>query len=182
MTLHEMKKKELQAIIDEIKQQSGVYVLHEENDSFNYITFVYKGYLIYIQPSTYYPFTDENYPGKWVYCVAEITGINEKAQVAYYRTYAGFNNLIMPPPKAKRLTENQKINVLMNNAEYICKIVIGSKASAREREIVRNGAFMAKGATWNADHKVIEILSKHPDPDGYFPGFQIDIVTRSICG
>jgi hypothetical protein len=41
---------------------------------------------------------------------------------------------------------------------------------------------MAKGSTWNDEHKVIEILSTKADPDGYFPGFQIDIVTRSICG
>lgn len=182
MTLHEMKKKELQAIIDEIKQQSGVYILHEENEWYNYITFVYKGYLFYIQSSTYYPFTDENHPGKWGYVVSKITGINEKAQVTYYEAYTGFNSLKMPRPKAKHLTEGQKIDVLLNNAEYICKQVIASKGSTREREFVRNGAFMAKGSTWNDDHKVVEILSKHPDPDGYFPGFQIDIVTRSICG
>lgn len=182
MTFNELKTKELQAIIDEIKQQSGVYVLHEENKDYHYITFVYNGYLVYIQPSTYYPFTDENHPGRWCYDVAKITGINEKAQVTYYAEYTGFNCLKMPPHNAKHLTEGQKIDVLMNNAEYICKHVIATKGSAREREYVRNGAFMAKGSTWNDDHKVVEILSKHPDPDGYFPGFQIDIVTRSICG
>ena len=182
MTLHEIKKKELQQIIDEIKQQSGVYILEVENDSFNYITFVYEGYLFYIQSSTYYPFTDENYPGKWVYVVSAITGINEKAQISYYEAYEGFDSLVINRPNAKFLTNGQKINVLMNNAEYICKEVIAKKGSALEKEVIRNGAFMAKGSTWNDEHKVIEILSTKADPDGYFPGFQIDIVTRSICG
>lgn len=182
MTLHEMKKQELQSFIDEIEEQSGVYILEVENDSFNYITFVYNGYLFYVQPSTYYPFTDENYPGKWVYVVAQITGINEKAQVTYYEAYTGFDSLVFPHPNAKHLTSGQKINVLMNNAEYICKQVIAKKGSARELEFIRTGAFMAKGSTWNDEHKVVEILSTKAGPDGYFPGFQIDIVTRSICG
>lgn len=182
MTLQEMKKKELQQIIDEIKQQSGVYILEVENDAFNYITFVYEGYLFYIQSATYYPFTDENHPGQWNYVVSKITGINEKAQVTYCQAYTGFDSLVFPSRNAKHLTEGQKINVLMNNAEYICKSVIATKASTREREFIRNGAFMAKGSTWNDEHKVVEILSTKADPDGYFPGFQIDIVTRSICG
>lgn len=182
MSLHEMKQKELQAIIDEIKEQSGVYILEAENDSFNYITFVYEGYLFYIQPSTYYPFWDENYPGKWVYVVSKITGINEKAQLTYYEAYTGFNSLVFPPPNAKHLTSGQKINVLMNNAEYACKRVIAIHGSAREKEFIRKGSFMAKGSTWNDDHKVVNILSTKADPDGYFPGFQIDIVTESICG
>lgn len=182
MTLHEMKVKELQAIIDEIKEQSGVYILEVENDSFNYITFVYEGYLFYIQSSTYYPFTDENYPGKWVYVVSAITGINEKAQISYYEEYKGFESLVINRPHAKALTHGQKINVLLNNAEYICKKVMAKHGSAREWEFIRKGAFMAKGSTWNDDHKVINILSTKADPDGYFPGFQIDIVTESICG
>jgi hypothetical protein len=177
-----MKRQELQSIIDEIEQQSGVYILEVENNSFNYIKFVYGGYLFYIQSSTYYPFTDENHPGKWVYDVCKITGINEKAQLTYYEAYTGFDSLAFPNPNAKHLTSGQKINVLLNNAEYICKQVIATKGSAREKELVRNGAFMAKGSTWNDEHKVIEILSTKSDPDGYFPGFQIDIVTRSICG
>lgn len=182
MTLHEIKKQELQQIYDEIIQQSGVYILDYENDSFNYITFVYGGFLFYIQSSTYYPFTDENYPGKWVYVVSEITGINEKAQLTYYQAYTSFEELVFPQPNTKRLTSGQKINVLMNNAEYACKRVIAIHGSAREKEFIKNGAFMAKGSTWNDDHKVIDILSTKADLDGYFPGFQIDIATESICG
>lgn len=182
MAFYEEKKKELQAIIDELEERLGVYILAAENKLYNYVKFVYEGYLFYIQSSAYYPFTDENYPGKWVYVVSEITGINEQAQITYYEAYTGFDSLKLPRSRSKRLTQGQKIDVLMNNAEYICKQVIATKAGAREREFVRNGAFMAKGSTWNDEHKVVEILRTKADPDGYFPGFQIDIVTRSICG
>lgn len=182
MAFYEEKKKELRAIIDELENQPGVYILAAENDSYGYVKFVYAGYLFYIQASAYYPFTDENYPGKWVYVVSEITGINEKAQITYYEAYNGFDSIVVPNTRHKRLTQGQKIDVLMNNAESICKKVIATKGGDREREIVRNGAFMATGTTWNEEHKVIEILRTKADPDGYFPGFQIDIVTRSICG
>lgn len=182
MTIRETKQAECRQIIDEISKQPGVYVLEAKNDSFNYITFVYEGYLFYIQSSEYYPFTDENYPGPWVYTVSKITGINEKAQITYFEKYSGFDSLIINRPHVRPLTKNQKINVLMNGAEYICKRVIATHGSERERDIIRKGAFMAKGETWNDDHKVVEILRTKANPDGYFPGFQIDIVTRSICG
>lgn len=183
MTIREIKRQEFKEIVDEICSQTGVYVLEYRNDlGYNYISFVYEGYLYYIQASAYYPFTDRDFPGKWNYTVSQITGINEKAQITYFEEYTRFDALKINRPHQRPLTTGQKINVLLNNAERICKKVIETKGSEREREYIRNGAFMAKGSTWNDDHKVIEILATKADPDGYFPGFQIDIVTGSICG
>lgn len=36
--------------------------------------------------------------------------------------------------------------------------------------------------TWNSDHKVVNVLSLVPEEDGYRSGFQVDLVTKSICG
>lgn len=183
MTIEEIKTQECQQIINEVSERSGVYVLEARNENrYHYIAFVYEGYLFYIQASAYYPFIDENYPSEWVYMVSEITGINEKSQISYFEAYKGFDSLKINRPHARPLTKGQKINVLMNNAEYACKRIIAKEASARELEIIRKGAFMAKGETWNDDHKVIEILATKADLDGYFPGFQIDLVTETICG
>lgn len=114
--------------------------------------------------------------------MSAITGINEKAQLTYFEEWAGFENLKINKPRSKPLATGQKIDVLLSNAERVCKAVIAARGGEREKAIIRNGAFMAKGETWNAEHKVVNILSLEPEADGYWPGFQIDVATRSICG
>lgn len=177
MTIAEMKRQQFGEIATEIERQNGVYVL-ERNDVWCYISFVYQRHLWYLQAAEYYPFDDS----LWNYTVSAITGINEKAQLTYFEEWAGFENLKINKPRSKPLTTGQKIDVLLSNAERVCKAVIAARGGEREKAIIRNGAFMAKGETWNAEHKVVNILSLEPEADGYWPGFQIDVVTRRICG
>ena len=181
MTIAEMKRQQFGEIAAEIERQNGVYVL-SRNDEWCYISFVYRRHLWYLQAAEYYPFTDTNHPSEWNYTVSAITGINEKAQLTYFEAWAGFENLKINKPRNKPLTTGQKIDVLLSNEERVCKAVIAARGGEREKAIIQNGAFMAKGETWNAEHKVVNILSLEPDEDGYWPGFQIDVVTRIICG
>lgn len=177
MTIAEMKRQQFGEIATEIERQNGVYVL-ERNDVWCYISFVYQRHLWYLQAAEYYPFGDS----LWNYTVSAITGINEKAQLTYFEAWTGFENLKINKPHNKPLTTGQKIDVLLSNEERVCKAVIAARGGEREKAIIRNGAFMAKGETWNAEHKVVNILSLEPEADGYWPGFQIDVATRSICG
>lgn len=70
----------------------------------------------------------------------------------------------------------------MSEVWDVCEGVIARQAGYREKDIVWNGAFAAKSETWNDEHKVVNILSLQADEDGHRDGFQVDIVTRRICG
>lgn len=52
----------------------------------------------------------------------------------------------------------------------------------RERAILKNPHTIEKTGTWNNEHKVLNVLELKPDVDGYRGGFQVDLVTKSICG
>lgn len=64
----------------------------------------------------------------------------------------------------------------------IIKAIVKRWGGYREKEIMKHPHTIQRTGTWNAEHKVLNILSTIPDADGYFPGFQVDIVTQSICG
>ena len=59
--------------------------------------------------------------------------------------------------------------------------IIRRQGGYRERDILNHPHTIERG-TWTTEHKVVEILSTTPDPDGYRPGCAVDIVTRSIVG
>jgi len=70
----------------------------------------------------------------------------------------------------------------MNNYESIVKSIASQQGGYREKEILKNSHTIEKSETWNNGHKVLEILETVADAVGYKNGFQVDIITRSICG
>ena len=66
--------------------------------------------------------------------------------------------------------------------EATVKAIVKRCGGFREIDIMSHPRTISQGSTWNKEHKVLEVLAKIPDADGYFPGFQVDIVTWSICG
>ena len=70
----------------------------------------------------------------------------------------------------------------MNEYKGIISAIVRREGGYREREIWKKPHTMERGETWNEFHKVINILAAEPEKDGYFPGFAVDLVTRSICG
>lgn len=60
--------------------------------------------------------------------------------------------------------------------------IIRRQGGYRERDIITHPHTVERGETWNAEHKVVNIISTTPDPDGYRPGCAVDIVTRAIVG
>ena len=65
--------------------------------------------------------------------------------------------------------------------ENIIKRIVEKNGGYREKEIISK-PFTVEKATWNNDHKVLNVVSVEAETDGYRNGFQIDIVTKSICG
>lgn len=66
--------------------------------------------------------------------------------------------------------------------ESIVKDIVCKYGGFREKNILSNPHLIEKAETWNDEHKVLNVLSNKPDIDGYRAGFQIDLVTKSICG
>lgn len=64
----------------------------------------------------------------------------------------------------------------------IVKMIVKKCGGYREKEILRYSHTIERAETWNAEHKVLNVLDAVPDADGFSPGFQVDIVTMSICG
>lgn len=70
----------------------------------------------------------------------------------------------------------------MNEYKSIVSAVVRCEGGYREREIYKKPHTMEQGETWNDARKVVNVLAMEPDEDGYFPGFAVDLVTKSICG
>lgn len=61
-------------------------------------------------------------------------------------------------------------------------IIVNRFGGFRERTILKNPHTIEKTGTWNNEHKVLNVLELNPGVDGYRAGFQVDLVTKSICG
>lgn len=70
----------------------------------------------------------------------------------------------------------------MNEYKDIISAIVRREGGSREWEIWKKPHTMEQTETWNKFHEVVYILAEEPEEDGYFPGFAVDLVTRSICG
>lgn len=68
------------------------------------------------------------------------------------------------------------------NYENTIKNIVRRCGGYREKEIYNNPHTVEKSGTWNNEHKVLYILEKQAQPDGYRAGFAVDLVTNSIVG
>ena len=66
--------------------------------------------------------------------------------------------------------------------ENTIKNIVERCGSYREKEFLKNPHKIEKSGTWNSEHKVLNINETEPGEDGYRYGFQVDLVTKSICG
>lgn len=66
--------------------------------------------------------------------------------------------------------------------ENIIKNIVECCGGYREKELFKNPHTVEKSGTWNNEHKVLNVNETEPGEDGYRYGFQVDLVTMSICG
>ena len=60
--------------------------------------------------------------------------------------------------------------------------IIRTQGGYREKDLLNRPHTYECGETWNAEHKVVNVLRIKPDCDGYRAGCAVDIVTGSIVG
>ena len=65
--------------------------------------------------------------------------------------------------------------------ENSIKNIVERWGGYREKELFKNPHTVEKSGTWNSEHKVLNINETEPGEDGYRYGFQVDLVTMSIC-
>ena len=66
--------------------------------------------------------------------------------------------------------------------ENTIKNIMDRCGGYREKEVFKNPHTVEKSGTWNSAHKVLNIIETESDEDGHRNGFQVDLVTMSICG
>ena len=201
-------------ILKEVENTHGVYVLSKPEEhliiemkyvsvfsserietgkthigyDYHYITFLYKGLIFSINAASYYPFTDDNDPGKWNFVVYQLTTPATKTQATYNIKYEGFTSIekfidTHKTIKPVRGCNKQYIDIHVHyGIEKQIKEIVNRRGGYREKEIYNKGCFFDRSGTWNNEHKVINVLSITPETDGYYPGFAVDIVTGDICG
>ena len=66
--------------------------------------------------------------------------------------------------------------------DYIIEYIVARGGGYREKEVLKHPHTVEKSRTWNSEHKVLNIIETESDEDGHQDGFQVDLVTMSICG
>lgn len=154
----------------------------------HYVNFVYKGYIFYIQASSYYPFVDDNHPGQWNFIVYKLINSVGAMQSTYYIAYDGIESIdeflnkhpVLYP--LKDVYEKYNIWHINRSTAESVKNITSLKGSNRERAIFDNPHFIVETGTWNSDHKVVNIIALEPDEYGHRDSYAIDLIERKICG
>lgn len=75
-------------------------------------------------------------------------------------------------------------NTIITAAAIIAAVnrIIRTQGGYREKAVLEAPHEYQRGETWNASHKVVNVIETAPDIDGYCAGCAVDIVTRSIVG
>ena len=70
-----------------------------------------------------------------------------------------------------------------NELEKAVRNIVRREGACRERTVMRVAHDIEPDPdTWNDQHKLVNVLARTADEDGYRPGFAVDLVTGSICG
>ncbi len=168
-----------------IKNTRGIYILEEQDKIFHYVSFIYRGYRIYVQMNK--EAIDENHPGEVIFDIFKILPDGcQQTQITYFENFEDMSSIdaIIDDKKFECKSDVRPLMagvISKITAEKLLK-VIDKNGSIREQGIWASPHFCAVGGTWNGDHKIVDVLRAYPEEDGYFDGFQVDLMTENICG
>lgn len=149
----------------------------------HYICFVLdNGNAFYVEPSSYYPFTDANNPGMFNFTPYRLPSAGHKQQMDYSHAYslqAVRNYHMNAHPLRGVQVQDLWIPRLKN---YEVTHILQRKGGERERYYLKNPAFMVPAETWNNEHKVVYIFAAACENSGYRTCCQVDLVTGKIVG
>lgn len=153
-----------------------------------FATIYYRGFIFYIQPSEFYPFTDDNYPALINFIAYQWIGTTKKLQLTYFLPYKGIESL---DNWVEHQTEPiggvvpRSIDPWINSDTFT-KVdhIVGSIGGYRENAIWAEDTFLIATDTWNSDHKVVRVVGSELDEedDGVRRFFEVDLVSNTICG
>lgn len=161
---------------------------HEGYDG-HYVSFLFGNFVIYMQASDYYPFTDDNYPGAFNFIPYTIISPGLKMQRDYYLAYAGISSIEtyveQKTPPRLRLPGLRSIDFgVRETYERTIADVVKNLGGHREKTIWGDGrtCVILRGETWNREHQVMRVISRYHDADGHRDTFEVDLVCGKICG
>lgn len=154
----------------------------------HYVTFLFGNFVIYMQASDHYPFTDDNYPGAFNFIPYAIISPSKRAQADYYLAYAGISSVEAYCAKyatARLCFPHRSIDFGVHDKhERIIAAIVNRLGGYREKAIWGNGGncIILREETWNAEHQVMRVISRQHDADGHRDAFEVDLVCGKICG
>jgi hypothetical protein len=87
-----------------------------------------------------------------------------------------------PTTEKKKEEVNTMKNTITAEIITIANRIINTQGGYREKHLLKIPHEYQRGETWNKNHKVVYVLNKARDLDGYRAGCAVDIVTKSIVG
>lgn len=177
-------------IVHEMKNVSGVLKDAGKQHigySSHYVTFSYRGFLFYVQPASYYPFTDINHPGRFCFMAYRRVGLAKKIQCSYFEAYDSLKSIIRwaeahPACHINGVMAKSIDNRISENDATRIRRFVKSFGGERERQILCESPLFLSAETWNNEHKVVRVISGESDFGGHRDSFEFDIVTNRICG
>ena len=153
-----------------------------------WVYFYYRGIVWYVQPSAYYPFTDDNYPGMFNFIPHLRVDRMRCGQSDYFHPYYGLSSIDDYCPsrgRGHRTLAGVDFKIPNWNLPYDTESkisgILAKHGGYREREIW-DDPVVVRAETWNDEHKVVDVYAARLDEDGHRDRFSVDLVTGTICG
>jgi hypothetical protein len=155
----------------------------------HWVFFYYRGKFYYVQPSDYYPFTDENHPGMFNFVPYIKGGSHHGIQSDYMHAYYGLASIDEYKPETRRAhrplpgVDYKTMDFMIPyGAEKKIDRIVKTYGGVREKEIWEEDPVSVRSETWNREHMVLNILSPMLDESGHHNSFSVDLITGTICG
>ena len=209
------KDLELVEIIEELKGNPQVIILHEPEKflvhemryvnnmnhdrvdtgithigyDYHYVVFLYRGNIVSVEASMYYPFTDVNHPGKFNFVIYKRVGLYERKQVSYVFAYTGLQSIDnwlskRPTPYIHtrvKVHEQKLFYEITSNMQTALENAVKTKGAYRERSVFEDTPVIIPTETWNDEHKVVEVIAGTVDESGHRDSFLFDCMTGKFC-
>lgn len=145
---------------------------------FNYITFYYNGRVWNVEPSTYYPFTDENNPGKLTICPRKLIDGWYEEQEGYRRAYVDLSSC----DKIDHLRASDKVYAhaipwKVNKTAF--DLIVKNKGGNREKAIF-NAPHICYVIQDDESRLVVRCSKLERESDGVRLSFDVDMKHETI--
>lgn len=159
----------------------------------HYVTFLYRNAIFYVQASYYYPFVDDDYPGRFCFTCYQRSGLASMIQRSYPEAYEGIVSIRswLDHRRMQKIPDVPVKRIDLHIGEsYASRVYMAVERDGgiREKEILASSPILRKSDTWNHEHQVIHVIGGNEgsilmmDLDGHRKSFDFDIITKRICG